>query len=74
MSMTEQLKVTADGEVVVLVVEGEGGRCEVKLKLEEAERFEEAFQKATTKVSFMVEARKAQEGIKVKGVEDDEEG
>jgi ribosomal protein L16/L10AE len=71
--MAEQLKVTADGEVVVLVAEGEAGTCEVRLKLDEAERFEEAFQKATTKVSFRVEARKAQEGIKVARVDDDEE-
>jgi ribosomal protein L16/L10AE len=71
--MAEQLKVRAEGELIVLVAEGEAGMCVVRLTLNEAERFEEAFQKATTKVSFKVEARKAQEGIKVARVEDDEE-
>jgi hypothetical protein len=71
--VAEQLKVGVDGELVVLIAEGEGGTCEVRLKLDEAELFEEAFQKATTKVSFRVEARKAREGIKVDRVEEDEE-
>jgi ribosomal protein L16/L10AE len=70
--MAEQLKVTAEGEFVFLVAEGEAGQCVVRLTLDEAERFEEAFQKATTKASFRAEARKAQEGIKVARVEDDE--
>jgi hypothetical protein len=71
--MAEQLKVTAEGEHVVLVAEGEQGKCEIRLTLEEAERFEQAFQRATTKVSFKVEARRAQEGIKVDRVEDDDD-
>jgi hypothetical protein len=40
--MAEQLKVREDGVCVVLVAEGEAGSCEVRLTLEEAERFEEA--------------------------------
>jgi hypothetical protein len=71
--MAEQLKVRVDGVCVVLVAEGEAGTCEVRLTLEEAEQFEEALQKATTRVSFRVEALKAKEGIKVHGVEDDDE-
>jgi hypothetical protein len=71
--MAEQLKVSADGEHVVLVAEGEAGTCEVRLTLEEAEQFEEALQKATTRVSFRVEARRVQEGMKIHGVEDDDE-
>jgi hypothetical protein len=72
-TMAEQLKVTADGEVVVLVAEGEAGTCEVRLKLDEVERFEEALDKARKRALRAVEARQSREAMRVKDVEDDEE-
>jgi hypothetical protein len=71
--MAEQLKVTADGELVVLVAEGEAGACEVRLKLDEVERFEEALDKARKRAWRAAEARRSQEAMRVKDVEDDEE-
>jgi hypothetical protein len=55
--MAEQLKVTADGEHVVLVAEGEAGTCEVRLTLEEAVRFQDVFDKAYWKAIRRREAR-----------------
>jgi hypothetical protein len=71
--MAEQLGVRAEGEIVVLVAEGEAGTCEVKLKLDEVERFEEALDKARKRAWAASEVRRAEEVMKVKDVEDDEE-
>jgi hypothetical protein len=71
--MAEQLKVTAEGEHVVLVAEGDQGKCEIRLTLEEAERFEEAFDKARKRAGLRVEARLSKEATRVNGVEDDED-
>jgi hypothetical protein len=71
--MAEQLGVKAQGEFVVLVAEGEAGTCEVRLTLEEVERFEEALDKARKRALMASEARQSREAIRVKDVEDDEE-
>jgi hypothetical protein len=71
--MAEQLKVMADGELIVLVAEGEAGTCEVKLKLNEAGRFDEAWAKARKRALRASEARQSAEAMGVKDVEDDEE-
>jgi hypothetical protein len=71
--MAEQLRVRADGELVVLVAEGEAGTCEVRLKLDEVERFEEALDKARKRALRAIEARQSREAMRVKDVEDDEE-
>jgi hypothetical protein len=71
--MAEQLRVTAQGEFVVLVAEGEAGKCVVRLKLDEVERFEEALDKARKRALRSVEARQSREAMRVKDVEDDEE-
>jgi hypothetical protein len=72
--MAEQLRVTADGELVVLVAEGEAGTCEVRLKPAEVERFEEALDKARKRALRTSEARRSKEAMRVKDVDDDEEG
>jgi hypothetical protein len=71
--MAEQLKVTVDGELVVLVAEGEAGTCEVRLKLDEVERFEEALDKARNRAWRASEVRQSREARRIKDVEDDEE-
>jgi hypothetical protein len=71
-AMAEQLKVTVDGELVVLVAEGEAGQCEVRLKLDEVERFEEALDKARKRVQRTTEARRSREAMKVSGVDDED--
>jgi hypothetical protein len=71
--MTEQLRVKAQGEFVVLVAEGEAGTCVVRLTLNEAVRFEEALAKAGKRAWRAVEARQSREAMGVKDVEDDEE-
>jgi hypothetical protein len=71
--MAEQLKVGVAGELVLLIAEGEGRTCEVRLKLDEAERFEEALDKARKRAVRAVETRQSREAIKVKDVEEDEE-
>jgi hypothetical protein len=71
--MAEQLRVKAQGEFVVLVAEGEAGTCEVRLKLDEAERFEEALDKARKRALRASEARQSREAMRVKDVEDEEE-
>jgi hypothetical protein len=70
--MAEELKVRTDGEHVVLIAEGEAGTCEVRLTLDEVERFEEALDKARKRVQRASEARRSREAMKV-GVEDDED-
>jgi hypothetical protein len=50
--MAEKLMVSADGEHIVLVAEGEDGKCEMRLSLAEAERFEEALDKVRKRVSL----------------------
>jgi hypothetical protein len=71
--MAEQLRVTADGDLVVLVAEGEAGTCEVRLKLAEVERFEEALDKARKRALRASEARRSHEAMTVSGVDDEEE-
>jgi hypothetical protein len=71
--MAEQLRVRAQGEVVVLVAEGETGTCEVRLKLDEVERLEEGLDKARKRALRASEARQSVEAMRVKDVEDDEE-
>jgi hypothetical protein len=71
--MAEQLRVTADGELVVLVAEGEAGACVVRLTLDEVERFEEALDKARKRALRAVEARQSVEAMRVKDVEDEED-
>jgi hypothetical protein len=71
--MAEQLRVKAQGEFVVLVAEGEAGTCEVRLTLDEVERFDRALDKAMKRAWRAVEARLAREAMGVKDVEDDEE-
>jgi hypothetical protein len=72
-TMAEQLGVKAQGEFVVLVAEGEAGACVVRLTLDEVERFEEALDKAKSRVVRASEARQSREAMRVKDVEDDEE-
>jgi hypothetical protein len=72
-SVPGQLKVTVDEEHVVLVAEGEVGKCEVKLKLGGVERLEEALDKARKRVVRTTEARQSKEAMKVHRVEDDED-
>lgn len=69
--MAEQLKVSADGERVVLVAEGEAGTCEVRLTPEEADKFSLALDRAQVKASRAQEVRLSREAMKVHGVEDD---
>jgi hypothetical protein len=71
--MAEQLEVRADGEHVVVVAEGEDGRCEVRLTLAETERFEEALDKVRRRVGLKVEARRSREAMRVDKVHEDEE-
>jgi hypothetical protein len=71
--MAEQLKVGVDGELVVLIAEGEGGTCEVRLKLDELGRIEEALDKARKRVVRATEHRQSMDAMKVKDVEDDED-
>jgi hypothetical protein len=65
--------VSADGEHIVLVAEGEDGKCEMRLSLAEAERFEEALDKVRKRVSLKVEARRSREAMRVDKVHEDEE-
>jgi hypothetical protein len=71
--MAEKLMVSADGEHIVLVAEGEDGKCEMRLSLAEAERFEEALDKVRRRVSLKVEARRSKEAMRVDKVHEDEE-
>jgi hypothetical protein len=71
--MAEQLAVAVDGELIVLVAEGEAGTCEVRLKLDEVERFEEALDKARKRVIRTTEHRLSKEAMQVQGVDEDEE-
>lgn len=71
--MAEQLRVTADGEHILLVAEGEDGKCEMRLSLAETERFEEALDKIRKRVSLKIEARRSREATRVDRVEEDEE-
>jgi hypothetical protein len=71
--MAEQLKVTVEGELIVLVAEGEAGTCEIKLKLGEVERFEEALDKARKRVAMATEHRLSKEAMRVQGVDENEE-
>jgi hypothetical protein len=71
--MAERLKITADGEVVVLVAEGEAGTCEVRLNLDQVERLEEGLDKAWKRAWRAVEARQSIDAMMVKDVKDDEE-
>jgi hypothetical protein len=70
--MAEQLRVTADGEHIVLVADGEAGTCEVRLTLAEAERFEEALDKARKRIQRVAEKRQSKEAMKVSGVDDED--
>jgi hypothetical protein len=72
--MAEQLKIGVEGEVVVLIAEGEGGTCEVRLKFDQFERLMEGLDKAMKRVLRAVEHRQSREAMKVKDVEDEEEG
>jgi hypothetical protein len=72
-AMAEQLRVTADGEHILLVAEGEDGKCEVRLTFAEAERFEEALDKVRKRVGLRVEKRRSKEAAKVDRVEEDDE-
>jgi hypothetical protein len=65
--------VTADGEHIVLVAEGEDGKCEMRFSLAETERFEEALDKVRRRVSLKVEARRSKEAMRVDKVHEDEE-
>jgi hypothetical protein len=70
--MAEQLRVTADGEHIVLVAEGEDGKCEVRLTFAETERFEEALDKVRRRVGLRIEARRSKEAMRVKDVDDED--
>jgi hypothetical protein len=70
--MAEQWKVGVDGELVVLVAEGEGGTCEVRLKLDEADRFAESLDEAVRRVVWATEVREAEEAGKISGVDEDD--
>jgi hypothetical protein len=72
-AMAEQLRVTADGEHIVVVAEGEDGQCEVRLTFAETERFEEALDKVRRRVGLRVEARRSKEAMRVDKVHEDEE-
>jgi hypothetical protein len=72
-AMAEQLRVKADGEHILLVADGEDGKCEVRLSLAETERFEEALDKVRKRVSLKVEARRSREAMRVDKVHEDEE-
>jgi hypothetical protein len=71
--MAEELKVRADGEHILLEAEGEDGKCEVRLTLAEAERFEEALEKVRRRVGLRIEARRSREAMRVDKVHEDEE-
>jgi hypothetical protein len=71
--MAEVLKVTIKGEEVILTVEGEAGRCVVRMNSEEAEHFEEVFHRVRKKVGSRAEGRKSHEAIRVDRVDDDED-
>jgi hypothetical protein len=71
--VAEELKVRADGEHVVITAEGEAGTCEVKLTFEEAERFEEALDKARKRAGLRIEKRRSHEAMKIDRVEDEED-
>jgi hypothetical protein len=71
--MSEQLRVTADGEHIVLVAEGEDGQCEVRLTFAETERFEKALDKVRRRVGLRIEARRSKEATRVDKVHEDEE-
>jgi hypothetical protein len=60
--MAEQIKVVCEGEGVILTAEGEGGRCDVRLKLEEAERFLDILDRAIGRADEAREARELDEG------------
>jgi hypothetical protein len=70
--MAEQLRVTADGEHIVLVAEGEDGKCEVRLTFAETEQFEEALDKVRRRVGLRIEARRSKEAMRVKDVDDED--
>jgi hypothetical protein len=70
--MSEQLKVMAEGEHVVLVAEGEQGKCEIRLNPEEADRFSLALDRAQVKASRAQEVRLSREAMKVDRVEEDD--
>jgi hypothetical protein len=71
--MAEKLMVSADGEHIVVLAEGEDGTCEVRLTLAETERFEEALDKVRRRVGLRVEARRSREAMRVDKVHEDEE-
>jgi hypothetical protein len=71
--MAEQLRVTADGEHILLVAEGEDGKCEVRLTFAETERFEEALDKVRRRVGLRIEARRSKEAMRVDKVHEDDE-
>jgi hypothetical protein len=71
--MAEQIKVVSDGEEVILTAEGAVGRCEVRLKLEEAERFQGILDRAVSRADEAREVREADEAGKISGV-DEEDG
>jgi hypothetical protein len=71
--MAEQLKVAVRGEVVSLLAEDVSGTIEVRLRLDDVERLEEALDKARRRVVRATEARQSVEAMRVKDVEDDEE-
>jgi hypothetical protein len=71
--MAEQIRVVLDGEEVILTAEGEGGRCEVRMKLEEAERVRDILDWAIDRAIIRAEASEAEEAVKISGV-DEEDG
>jgi hypothetical protein len=71
--MAEQIRVVSDGEEVVITAEGAVGRCEVRLKLDEAERFQDILDRAVLRADEAREAREAEEALKIERV-DEEDG
>jgi hypothetical protein len=67
-AMAEQIKVVSEGEEVVLTAEGEVGVCMVRMKLEEAERFQDILDRAVSRAYGAMEAREAEEAAKISGV------
>jgi hypothetical protein len=64
-AMANEIKVVSDGDEVILTAEGEGGRCDVRLKLDEAEWFRDILDRAILRADKAREAREAEEALEI---------
>lgn len=70
----EQIKVVPDGEKVVLEATGEAGKCTVRMRLEEAERFRDFMDRAIMRAVEAREDREVEESSRIAGVHDGDDG